>query len=157
MSRKLLLVAPLMALSACTATDAIGPAAGVAGLFLGGQRAAAAVQLNKRELDSANKRAKDAYVAVKMASRRGAIPPTQDQDTARPNFCAMVIADLAVVTDAGGTASALICRIDHHLDRAQTAFENGLGPLYAENLAKADSLTDQLTDIIRKADEGAPQ
>jgi hypothetical protein len=156
MKKLAIALAPLLA-TACTGAEVATTGASVAGLFLGARPVASTPALNQRELDSANKRAKDAYVSVRMASRRGAIPPTQNQDTARPNFCAMVVADLAVVSDAGGMASALICRIDHHLDRAQAALENGLAPAYAENLAKADNLTDQLTEIIRKADEGAPQ
>src|SRR5687767_12790252 len=112
--KRLLFLAPLLA-TACTGAEVATTGASVAGLFLGARPVASTPALNQRELQGANKRAKDAYVAVRMASRRGAIPPTQDQDTARPNFCEMVIADLAVVSDAGGTASALICRIDHHL------------------------------------------
>jgi hypothetical protein len=113
--------------------------------------------MNQRELDAANKRADEANYAAKMASRRGVIPPTQDQDTARPNFCEMVVTNLAIITDMAGKASELICRMDHHLDLAEHALKNHLASSYAENLAKADSYTSELTALIRKADEGAPQ
>lgn len=157
--KKCLFIAPLLALTGCGAGEIATTGAGVAGLFLGTRPvvAAPAVALNRELLVSAEKRGKDLGNALTMAARRGIISATQDQDTARPNFCEMVIKEVAVVTDPGGIASALTCRMDHHLDQAGWAFEHGDKAVFETSLGKAHTYMDQLSAIISSADQGVPQ
>jgi hypothetical protein len=112
---------------------------------------ATAERLDPEKLDVAEKRAKDAFVMLELAT---AIAPSVDPDVRHPNFCKMAIDDIAVLTDAGGLASALTCKIEDHLDQAGVALKNGDKPNYDKNLTRAESLTDQLTEMIRTAQKG---
>lgn len=140
-----------LALTGCnTVRDIAGPAIG-AGLALLGQRASApagSVALDASKLTAANHLAQSVYDSLSLAGLSGRIAPSTDADTARANFCDLVVAELAVVTDEGGRASSLSCLIDHHLDRAKAALDARDAPTYAEHLAKADTYTNQLRAMV---------
>ncbi|MEA3044586.1 MAG: hypothetical protein QOH47_2424 [Sphingomonadales bacterium] len=148
--KRILAALVALSLSGCATLRDVGvPALSVAGLLFG-QRAAptAVAPLDQSKLAAANNLAASAADSLTMAFTSGQIARSQDQDTARPNFCPMVIANLAVITDEGGRALALGCKIEHHLDRAEAAFEARDAVAYADNLAKADTYTGQLTAMV---------
>lgn len=151
MKRFTLLLVPLL-IGGCGAGE-IATGAGIAGMFLGGRPVQQTANIDKRLLIGANSLYETTALAGKMAFQTGVLPVSQDADTARENFCDMVVAEpsLAIVTDEGGTALALGCRIDHHLDMAQASMESNNAVSYAEHLAKAGAFNAQLTRIISNA------
>lgn len=159
MKRSALAVMVALALSGCaTLRDYGGPIAGVASLLLGQVRQTAeTIALDQTKLSAANRLAQSVAVNLTGAFQSRAMAASEDDDTARPrpNFCAMVIADLAAITDEGGRALALGCRIEHHLDRADAAFDARDPVAYADNLAKADAYTNQLAEMVRVANARA--
>jgi hypothetical protein len=153
MKRFSLLFVPLL-LGGCGVGEIASTGAGVAGLFLGGRPVASSTTIDERLLIGANSLAETTFLAGTMAFQTGALPVSQDADTARENFCELVTAEpksLAVVTDEGGTALALRCRIEHHLDMAEFASKSNNPVAYAENLAKAGAYNAQLTRMISSA------
>lgn len=163
MLRALLLV-PLAALSlsACATADLAGSAVGIGGLLLGQRPIVAAppATISARELKSANKLAQTVFESLQVAFSNGTMPISTSPDTARPNFCKMVEADLAQILsgDAGGQASELTCRIEHELDGAKAALEAHTpdAASYTEHLGRADTLTDQLRQLIAHSRTGSP-
>jgi hypothetical protein len=155
------IIAPLiaiLALSACSAVDLVGPALGAGSLLLGARQSSAPAEpFTKDKLEAAEKRGTELGLSLELAAKNGMIAPSADADTQRPNFCEMVVKNVAYVTDAGGTASALTCGIEAELDQAGYAFEHHDKPLYDSSLGKADSLMDQLAAMIRTANQGAPR
>jgi hypothetical protein len=152
--KPILLFVPLL-IGGCSAGEVASTGAGVASLFLSARPVSQAVpaSIDKRLLIGANSLYETTALAGKMAFQTGAIPVSQDADTARDNFCDMVVAEpsLAIVTDEGGTVLALGCRIDHHLDMAQASMESNNAVSYAEHLAKAGAYNAQLTRLISNA------
>lgn len=152
------LAAILLATGGCATRDLATVGTGLAGLFLGNRTApAATVALDQTKLTAANHLAQAVAANLAAAFRSGAMAASEDDDTDRPraNFCAMVIADLASITDEGGRALALGCRIEHHLDRADAAFDARDAVAYADNLVKADTYTNQLAEMVRVANARA--
>lgn len=154
---KKLLLAPSLAaalvLPGCAGTtlrDFAGPAIGVVGAILGARTAtqASVIALDAAKLNTANRFARSVFNNVTLAGRANQIAPSNDDDTARANFCELVVADLATVTDEGGRTMRLICLVQHHLNRAEAALEARDPVAYAEHLAKADTFTDQLQAIV---------
>lgn len=162
MRTRLHMLAPLAALllGGCGAAE-MGATA--AGLFLGGQAAKpaqpAAVAIDQKLLKTAAKRATEATESFTAAAVAGRIPASGDSDTARPNFCKLVIEGLAILdeSNAGSKGSALTCWIEHHADRAGAAIDAGDGTAYAEHLGKLETYTDQLVALVRAANRGAAQ
>jgi hypothetical protein len=153
MKMRFLFLAPLL-LGGCGIGEIASTGAGVAGLFLGGRPVTQVGNIDKRLLIGANSLYETTALAGKMAFQSGALSVSQDADTARENFCELVVAEpksLAVVTDEGGRALALGCRIDHHLDRAQAAMESSNAVAYAEHLAQAGTHNAELTRLISSA------
>lgn len=158
---KRLLFAPLLvlvlALAGCGAGKIATTGASVAGLFLSARpqvaAAAGASTIDERLLIGANSLAETTFLAGQMAFQTGALAASEDADTARPNFCDLVVAEpsLAIITDEGGTALALRCRIEHHLDMAEFAKKSNNPVAYGENLAKAGAFNAQLTRMISNA------
>lgn len=151
---KYLYLAPLLALTACTAGEVASTGASVAGLFLGARpvAVASATTIDERLLIGANALAETTFLASTMAFQTGALPRSTDPDTARENFCELVMAELAMLTDNdGSTALALRCRIEHHLDMAGLARKSNDAVAYAENLAKAGAYNAQLTRLVSNA------
>jgi hypothetical protein len=147
------LFVPLL-LGGCGAGEIASTGAGLAGLFLSARPiAASSTTIDERLLIGANSLAETTFLAGTMAFQTGALPRSQDADTARENFCDMVTAEpsLAVITDEGGSALALRCRIEHHLDMAGLARKSNNAVAYAENLAKAGAYNATLTRMISTA------
>lgn len=156
MKRRFLYLAPLLALSGCGAGEiaSAGSLAVSAFSAFGPKSAQVAQTIDTRLLIGANSLAETTFLAGTMAFQTGALPVSQDADTARENFCELVTAEpvsLAVITDDGGTALALRCRIEHHLDMAEFASKSNNPVAYAENLAKAGAYNAQLTRMISNA------
>lgn len=161
MKRFAIIAAIVLSLTGCAGWQNVaGPAlGGLGGLLLGQQQQAtnAVLGLDQTKLTAANHLATAVAANLAAAFRSGAMASSEDDDTARPraNFCAMVLADLASITDEGGRALALGCRIEHHLDRADAAFDARDTVAYADNLAKADTYTNQLAEMVRVANARA--
>lgn len=137
-----------LALPGCSLTDVIGPVLSAGSLLVAARPAPGAVALDASKLTAANHLAESVYDSLAMAGLSGRIAVSTDQDVARPNFCELVVAELAEVTDEGGRASKLTCLIDHHLDRAKAGLDARDPVAYAEHLAKADTYTNQLRAIV---------
>ena len=148
--RKTILLAPLAALSlsACSLTDYIGPVLSAGSLLIAARPAPAAASLDASKVVSAAHLAESVFDSFAMAGLDGRIARSTDADVGRPNFCEMVVAELATVTDEGGRASKLSCLIEHHIDRARAALDARDAVAYADNLAKADTYTNQLRAMI---------
>jgi hypothetical protein len=88
----------------------------------------------------------------------GRLPTSTSPDTAHPQFCPMVVAELAQIgpADDGGAALALGCQIQYHLGKAKSAYEDRNGLVYNDQIVKADGLIAQLTSILNRH-KGASQ
>ena len=154
--KRLLLLALPMALSGCGPGE-IASAGSLAvsafSAFAPKGATQVAQTIDTRLLIGANSLAETTFLAGTMAFQTGALPPSQDADTTRENFCELVTAEpsLAIITDDGGTALALRCRIEYHLDMAGLASKSNNPVAYAENLAKAGAYNAQLTRMISSA------
>jgi hypothetical protein len=155
MKRFAIVAAIVLSLTGCAGwQNAAGIGLGGLGVLLGAAPPpAGAIVLDQTKLTAANHLARSVADNLTAAFTSGAIARSNDPDTGRPraNFCAMVMADLATITDEGGRALALGCRIEHHLDRAGAAFDARDPVAFADNLAKADSYTNQLAELVRAA------
>lgn len=151
--KRYLFLAPMLALAGCGAGEIASTGAGVAGLFLGARPAATApavVPISEERLSDKVKLATAEGNRLADYFETGRIPTSTSPDTAHPNFCPMVIADMAVIAplDDGGAALALKCRILYHREKAKTAFEDRNAAAYDDQLDKMDGAIGKLTLIL---------
>lgn len=146
---KLVLLAPLAALllAGCDygAITSAGSAAVGIGSILLHKNGPAAQAVDPQLLKSDIKRAHEAIDSFTAAANDGHIARSSDPDTARPNFCKLVMDDLAILdmSNAGSKGSALTCQIEYYAEHPE-----------AGGLAKLETYTDQLVALVKAANEG---
>jgi hypothetical protein len=166
--RKWTALTPVLAvlLAGCGAREIMMGVAtlGGAAVGAGGREAAApapAAGIDQRLLKAAAKRAIETLESFTTAAKARRIPMSPDPDTARPNFCRLVVEGLAILDESqpGSRGSALSCWIEHHASRAAAAVDANDPAAYAENVGKLDTYTDQLVALVRAANasQGAAQ
>ena len=156
---KRLLFLALLPLTACTGAEVATTGASVAGLFLAGRPAPTApVPITEERLSDKVKLATAEGSRLADYFETGRLPRSTSPDTAHPNFCPMVIADLAQIAllDDGGNALALRCRIIYHREKAKSAFEDRNAAAYDDQLDKMDGAIGRLTAILDRY-KGASQ
>lgn len=157
MKTKLMWLAPLAALmlAGCGPTDIMAGVATLGGMAMGagGKPAAAAAAMDPDKMHTRTKRGEETFDRVTEAFQSGKLPTSTSRDTAHPKFCDMVILDLAQIEagDVGGETIALVCRAQHALHEAKSAYENVNPAAYEKHIATADTLLDQINGILAKA------
>lgn len=162
MRRTVFLALAALSLSGCGAREILTGIATVGGVAVGAGAGAAqtapAVPMDQDKLQIRVRLATAEADRMTEAFESGRLPSSTSPDTAHPQFCPMVIADLAQIgaMDDGGQALANGCRVKYHLGKAKSAYEDGNAAVYADQLGKADGFLAQLTATLNRY-KGAAQ
>jgi hypothetical protein len=139
----------LLALSLAGCTEALSLVGGLAGGMAGGPATVAdRTTLDERAALGIETGYQVAAQLALVAFQTGFVAPSQDADVQRDNFCEMVVAGLAVVTDRGGQIAALDCRAHHAVTMMRRAYDAGNAASFAVAFAEARRLVTEMTSII---------
>lgn len=86
-----------------------------------------------------------------VAFKVGIVAPSKDADVKRANFCQLVLAGLAVVTDRGGQVAALDCKAYSALQKVRAAYDAGNATSYAAAFEQAKRLIESFSDASQGA------
>jgi len=151
MKRLTLLLVPLL-LGGCGAREIMMGVATLGGAVAGStaQQQAQPVVITEERLSDKVRLATSEGNRLADYFETGRLPASTSPDTAHPNFCPMVIANLAQIAllDDGGNALSLRCQITYHREKAKSAFEDRNAAAYDDHLDKMDGAINRLTQIL---------